>query len=763
MPNKMAGGDLGRTATLRMRRATTVPISLFPTEVRSHIAELDTDGSGELEVGEIASAVRLMREARDSARRMRWLVVALVAVMALLVASVFGVSYAAAVMATKVKTSSGVLTDASGRAVMTAGATLSVSFVPAPSTPVSGGGGRRLFEDVAAEASAAAAGAAGMGILHARRRMVRMDAPHAHAAARSLLARASASVSTDAGAATDTNAAGEVEVGRFHAGRRMAVEDEAAASAAPKQLKQLGVIPGAVGVEICRLTLLNRYEIFLPGFDPADSGIAGFVGTLQPAQIQGCAGKDMEDLSWFGLAADFTGNMLAGQAQPSTFHVHCPPPVTAASACTVSIQLFEDAGPQVDIVALNSAAYDCPPDEEGGPSCADRRALAAAAEADPMILALREASANAEDSQDNAGGGRRLETPYKYVPNALTPSYFMNFTTRWKNHAAVYPFYSQPPLEIYPASNWQSPTRAGFPPSTANPLSFTWNGKTYDLYAQKRGTNQKDIATMSGNWTWINAIRYNDSVVASPWQNAMLACSMSFLCIAGFHPSVTAGRIFTQATWINNATGFEARLRATFVTMAANTVLTPTVLDTTLASYTKSQADIDKQAASLGRTILTAYAQCGPNEVIEMAINSANVSAVTATNWYRCKPWNDVNIALGAQEIAFGCWNSFEVLQWYFQWWQYYRYFRYKDGATVPTGATWAYPGSTDLQTNLGNYCGSVGTWKRPSTVLASYWNAGVTGHAVNVNRASATAAAPCANGRKIPVCTSQRVILNVA
>lgn len=308
--------------------------------------QLDTDGSGELEVGEIASAVRLMREARDSARRMRWLVVALVAVMALLVASVFGedaagqsadsgaceagrraplavssiaaafrfschfstsagVSYAAAVMATKVKTSSGVLTDASGRAVMTAGATLSVSFVPAPSTPVSGGGGRRLFEDVAAEASAAAAGAAGMGILHARRRMVRMDAPHAHAAARSLLARASASASTDADASAPIDT--EMEVGRFHAGRRMAVEDEAAASAAPKQLKQLGVIPGAVGVEICRLTLLNRYEIFLPGFDPADSGIAGFVGTLQPAQIQGCAGKDMEDLSWFGLAADFTG------------------------------------------------------------------------------------------------------------------------------------------------------------------------------------------------------------------------------------------------------------------------------------------------------------------------------------------------------------------------------------------------------------------------------------------------------------------------
>lgn len=57
----------------------------------------------------------------------------------------------------------------------------------------------------------------------------------------------------------------------------------------------------------------------------------------------------------------------------------------------------------------------------------------------------------------------------------------------------------------------------------------------------------------------------------------------------------------------------------------------------------------------------------------------------------------------------------------------------------------------------------AVGTWKRPSTVLASYWNAGVTGHAVNVNRANARAAAPCANGRKIPVCTSQRVILNVA
>lgn len=54
------------------------------------LLQLDTDGSGELEVGEIASAVRLMREARDTARRMRWLIIALVSLMALLVASIFG-------------------------------------------------------------------------------------------------------------------------------------------------------------------------------------------------------------------------------------------------------------------------------------------------------------------------------------------------------------------------------------------------------------------------------------------------------------------------------------------------------------------------------------------------------------------------------------------------------------------------------------------------------------------------------------------------
>lgn len=141
--------------------------------------------------------------------------------------------------------------------------------------------------------------------------MVRMESPHAHATARSLLARASTASGAAAanvhvnGATTDAGV--EVSVGQFHAGRRMAAVDEATARADPKQLKQLGVIPGAVALEICRLTLLNRFEIFLPGFDPADSGAAGFVGTLQPAQILGCGGKDMEDLSWFGLAADFTG------------------------------------------------------------------------------------------------------------------------------------------------------------------------------------------------------------------------------------------------------------------------------------------------------------------------------------------------------------------------------------------------------------------------------------------------------------------------
>lgn len=102
------------------------------------------------------------------------------------------------------------------------------------------------------------------------------------------------------------------------------------------------------------------------------------------------------------------GKTFPSQASPSTFHVDCPPPVTASSACTVSIQLFEDLGPQVDIVALNSASHDCLPAEEGGPSCADRRALAAAAEADPDVQALREWYAN--PLAGNAAG-RRLETP----------------------------------------------------------------------------------------------------------------------------------------------------------------------------------------------------------------------------------------------------------------------------------------------------------------------------------------------------------------
>lgn len=98
--------------------------------------------------------------------------------------------------------------------------------------------------------------------------------------------------------------------------------------------------------------------------------------------------------------------MFPTQALPSVFHVDCPPPVTAQSACTVSLQLFEDLGPQVDIVTLNSDAYDSPADVEGGLTGAERRAIIAAAAMDPDVIALGQALENG-----GQGGARRLETP----------------------------------------------------------------------------------------------------------------------------------------------------------------------------------------------------------------------------------------------------------------------------------------------------------------------------------------------------------------
>lgn len=285
------------------------------------------------------------------------------------------------------------------------------------------------------------------------------------------------------------------------------------------------------------------------------------------------------------------------------------------------------------------------------------------------------------------------------------------------NQGQVYPFFTQPPLDIYP-SNWAAPTRAGFPPSTDNPVNLTWGSDVLELYKQKRGTNQKDIARYTGNWcvqdtVWVrrpverkscplatpcpglaitpalsllstlaltllslpawslqdvdqqhsvchprplcrtplhsmvvhlispasvhsssfcvfvpcpDSLRhhdpppsncsYNDSVVASPWQNALMACSTSFLCLMGFHPSVTAGRIFTRDTWAcGNATCFEARLRAAFAVLPANTVLTPAVLENTLKNYWLTPDQVSTYSAYKGYTLQTAYAQCPPNQV----------------------------------------------------------------------------------------------------------------------------------------------------
>lgn len=160
-----------------------------------------------------------------------------------------GVSYAAAVLATRIKTSSGVLTDAStGQALVTAGASAAsmTSFTAASSPVLTSTGGPRLL-------TAAGAGAAGQPIFSRRRRMV-----HDHSAG------AAATAADSAGAAAD---ALEVVPGVRHGGRRLAVLDSYGTdSALPQDLVVLGSASGAAALEICRMTRLGLFEIYLPGF-----------------------------------------------------------------------------------------------------------------------------------------------------------------------------------------------------------------------------------------------------------------------------------------------------------------------------------------------------------------------------------------------------------------------------------------------------------------------------------------------------------------
>lgn len=87
-PRPTSGAPARTTSSARIDGK--ISLALFPPEVQVLLTELDADNSGALELSEVANAVRMLKESRKSNQRLRYTILALIAIVAVLVASIFG-------------------------------------------------------------------------------------------------------------------------------------------------------------------------------------------------------------------------------------------------------------------------------------------------------------------------------------------------------------------------------------------------------------------------------------------------------------------------------------------------------------------------------------------------------------------------------------------------------------------------------------------------------------------------------------------------
>lgn len=121
----------------------------------------------------------------------------------------------------------------------------------------------------------------------------------------------------------------------------------------------------------------------------------------------------------------------------------------------------------------------------------------------------------------------------------------------------------------------------------------------------------------TGNATWAASLRYNGSDMASPWDNAFLACSQSWICLMGFHESMQQSRVFIQSMWQSGAPdALEMLLRAAFDKISNKTRITPAIMEDVLSNFwlntTEQKALTD---ATVNKVMSTNYFQCPPNQV----------------------------------------------------------------------------------------------------------------------------------------------------
>lgn len=154
---------------------------------------------------------------------------------------------------------------------------------------------------------------------------------------------------------------------------------------------------------------------------------------------------------------------------------------------------------------------------------------------------------------------------------------------------------------------------------------------------------------------------WKDQVIAGadpsrgPGYNAMTACTSSPLCCVGY--ALASGMVFSPEFWQSTASMSDAIINS--------------MISEGKRAFTKSavRTFIGKKSKRASCSYTSTYTVCGPPGIpILVGWNAAgNVPR------YECRNWNVDDINEGAKQIAESCANSCEVLQWYFDWWKYYR------------------------------------------------------------------------------------------
>jgi hypothetical protein len=238
---------------------------------------------------------------RKSSRRMRNVIIGLFVLLGLLILALFGVSYAAAILARQIITSSSAnpaLTNNAGKTVRTAGAMIPVNTT----IPVSNSG-RLLMSHEYNE-----------GDIHHRRMMATSVDAH---------------------------------------GRTLQVAAPVDNTLMPAPLAKQMTLKAEIAIQICTFVAENNIAISMM-FDPYQEGVGFVTATFKPETMNGC-----NDLSSpFGFNSDFEVTFKTGLA-PTYWHIDCVGPIVPGGICTVSRVFLIPQQP--DITMANNMDQTAPP------------------------------------------------------------------------------------------------------------------------------------------------------------------------------------------------------------------------------------------------------------------------------------------------------------------------------------------------------------------------------------------------------------------